>query len=125
MTNLNASVVEAIKVLAKQKKISANACLEAATLALSMQPASAPRATRQAGEQSVAFRNAVVENLPTLKGRQVTFAQIAKEFNIDAPNCANNIKWLKEHNKIDYKIIGKGVKEPGVRGRAPVVIEFV
>lgn len=124
--SLNQSTAEAVKAFAKTRKISSAACLEAAALALSMQAATLPaRATRQAGEQSVAFRNAVVESVDTLKGRKVTFAEVAKQFGIDAANAVNNLKWLKEHGKINYVEAGKGVKPAGQRGRAPTLIEFV
>ncbi len=122
---LNAATAEAVKALAKSRKLSSAALLEAATIALSMQPAMAERATRQAGEASIAFRNAVVEKFDTLKGRTVTFAEVAKEFGIDPANCVNNLRWLKEHNKINFKEVGKGVKPQGQRGRAPTLIEFI
>jgi hypothetical protein len=123
--SLNAATSEAIKAFAKTRKISSSACVEAAELALSMQAAMAPRATRQAGDQSVAFRNAVVEKLDTLKGQTMTFAQVAKLFGIDPANAVNNLRWLKEHQKINFNIVGKGVKPAGQRGRAPMLIEFV
>lgn len=123
--SLNSDTSEAIKAFAKQKKISSAACLEAALLALSMQASMAPRATRQAGEQSIAFREAVVAKIDTLKGQKLTFAQVAKQFGIDAANCVNNLNWLKEHNKVNFQIVGKGVKPAGQRGRCPTLIEFV
>lgn len=123
--SLNDSTAAAVKAFAKERKISSAACLEAAALALSMQAALAPRATRQAGEQSTAFRAAVVEKIDTLKGRKLTFAEVAKQFGIDPANAVNNLNWLKEHGKVNFSIVGKGVKPAGQRGRAPTLIEFV
>jgi hypothetical protein len=123
--SLNDATAEAVKAFAKTRKISSTACLEAAALALSMQAAMAPaRATRQAGEQSIAFREAVVSKIETLKGTTKTFAEVAKMFGIDAANCVNNLKWLKEHGKINYTEAGKGEKPAGQRGRAPTLIKF-
>jgi hypothetical protein len=123
---LNDATADAVKAFAKTRKISSTACLEAAALALSMQAAMfTPRATRQAGEQSVAFREAVVSKIDTLKGTTVTFAQVAKQFGIDPANAVNNLKWLKEHGKINYNEVGKGEKPAGQRGRAPTLIQFV
>lgn len=124
--SLNDATADAVKAFAKIRKISSAACLEAAALALSMQAAMMPaRATRQAGKQSIAFREAVVSKIDTLKGTTVTFAQVAKQFGIDPANCVNNLKWLKEHGKIAYKEVGKGEKPAGQRGRAPTLIQFV
>lgn len=124
--SLTDATAEAVKAFAKGRKISSAACLEAAALALSMQAAMAPpRATRQAGEQSVAFRAAVVEKIETLKGAKTTFAEVAKKFGIDPANCVNNLRWLREHGKINFVEAGKGVKPAGQRGRAPTLIEFV
>lgn len=124
--SLTNATAEAVKAFAKARKISSSACLEAAALALSMQAAMMPaRATRQAGPQSVEFREAVVSKIDTLKGRKVTFAEVAKTFGIDPANAVNNLKWLKEHGKIDFQIVGKGEKPAGQRGRAPTLIEFI
>ncbi|MNK14387.1 hypothetical protein D3C87_325060 [compost metagenome] len=123
---LTNATADAVKAFAKARKISSAACLEAAALALSMQAAMTPaRATRQAGQQSIDFRNAVVEKIDTLKGRKLTFAEVARDFNIDPANAVNNLKWLKEHGKINFIEAGKGVKPQGQRGRAPTLIEFV
>lgn len=122
---LNAAVTEAVTKLAKSRKISSAALMEAAKIALAMQPTAAPRATRQAGETSTKFRNEVVEKYEEkLKGQKLTFGDVAKMFNIDPANATNNLKWLKEHAKINYVEVGFGEKAPGTRGRAPVLVEF-
>lgn len=161
MTQTTASVMNpemkaAIEAFAKSRKVSPNACLQAAAIALAMQPfegdtesgesvitttaastaPSAPqsktkarpqqkRIPRQAGEKSLEFRNAVIEKADSLKGKRHTFAEIGAMFGIDQANASNNLKWLHNHKKIDYRIVGHATKQQGQKGRAPAIIEFV
>lgn len=129
MTNqaisLTAEQAEAVKAFAKSRKLSSAALLEAATIALSMLPQQAPRATRQAGPASIAFREQVEQKYDeVLKGQKLTIADVAKLFGMDPANTTNNLKWLKEHGKISFTEVGKAEKAPGVRGRAASVFEF-
>jgi hypothetical protein len=144
---MNPEIKAAIEAFAKSRKVSPNACLQAAAMALAMQPfedvaetpvttqgstESAPaarvvgkRIPRQAGDKSVQFRNAVVEKADSLKGRRHTLAEIGAIFGIDQANASNNLKWLQAHKKIDYRIVGTATKQPGQKGRAPAIIEFL
>lgn len=118
------ATAEAVKALAKSRKLSAPALLEAAQMALNMQAANNTRATRQAGPESTKFREAIVAAIDSLKGQTTTFANVAKQFGIDPANCVNNLKWLKKEGMIAYEIVGKGEKLAGQRGRAPMLIQF-
>lgn len=151
---MNAEMKAAIEAFAKSRKVSPNACLQAAAIALAMQPfeegiegeeaapaqaatagaATSPAKTRtsqhkriprQAGDKSVEFREAVIKKADELKGKRHTFAELATMFGIDAPNAVNNLKWLQNHKKIDYRIVGHATKTAGQKGRAPAIIEFV
>jgi len=129
MTNtaitLSNEQAEAVKAFAKSRKLSSAALIEAATIALQMLPQQAPRATRQAGAASIAFREQVEQKYDeVLKGNKLTIADVAKLFGLDPANTTNNLKWLKEHGKINFKEVGKAEKPAGVRGRAATIFEF-
>jgi hypothetical protein len=46
-------------------------------------------------------------------------------FGIDPANAVNNLKWLQNHKKINYQVVGHATKQAGQKGRAPAIIEFV
>jgi hypothetical protein len=155
MTQTNASTMNpeikaAVEAFAKSRNVPVSACLQAAAMALAMQPfedvvidVSTPitktdgdklpsvrkpqgkRIPRQAGEKSVQFRDAVVAKAAELKGKRHTFAEIGSMFGIDPANAVNNLKWLQSHKKINYQVVGHATKQAGQKGRAPAIIEFV
>ncbi|MNK14385.1 hypothetical protein D3C87_325040 [compost metagenome] len=152
MSQLNASAMNpeiraAIEGFAKSRNVSPAACLQAAAIALAMQPfeegdtsdiiskpaqqratKTAPaqkRIPRQAGEKSLEFREAVIAKAPELKGKRHTFAEVGAIFGIDQANASNNLKWLQKQKKIDFRVVGHATKQAGQKGRAPAIIEFV
>lgn len=146
---MNPEIKAAIEAFAKSRNVSPSACLQAAAMALAMQPfeegqgqaapitktdgvssvtpvkAKGKRIPRQAGEKSVQFRDAVVAKAADLKGKRHTFAEIGSMFGIDPANAVNNLKWLQSHKKINYQVVGHATKQAGQKGRAPAIIEFV
>lgn len=155
MSQITASVMNpemkaAIEAFAKSRNVSPSACLQAAAIALALQPfeevgsdnsdivteskATTPRATkvtpqkripRQAGEKSVKFRNDVLEKADSLKGKRYTFAEVGAMFGLDQANTSNNLKWLQKQKKVDFRVVGTAAKAQGQKGRAPAIIEFV
>lgn len=146
---MSPEIKASIEAFAKQRKVSPAACLQAAAIALAMQPfedapasengdteakqGSAPaapkakgkRIPRQAGDKSLQFREAVVAKAAELKGKRHTFAEIGAMFGIDPANANNNLKWLHNRKKIDYRVVGHATKQAGQKGRAPAIIEFI
>lgn len=160
---MNAEIRAAIEAFAKSRKISPNACLQAAAMALAMQPyegedeapittgtasaqaavattsgkpaasapatpakekAKRPAVRREANAKSLEFREAVMKKADELKGKRHTFAEVAKMFDIDPPNAVNNLRWLQNHKKLNFQVVGYATKQQGQKGRAPAIIEF-
>lgn len=159
---MNPEIKAAIEAFAKSRKISPNACLQAAAMALAMQPfegedetpittgtasaqaavattsgkpasapataakekAKRPAVRREANAKSLEFREAVMKKADELKGKRHTFAEVAKMFDIDPPNAVNNLRWLQNHKKLNFQVVGYATKQQGQKGRAPAIIEF-
>lgn len=120
-----------VKAFAKSKKISAVALQNMMAEAMQMLPQAEksnenqkPKRNRTAGEKSLAFREKFLQKAPQMSGQVFTIRQIAEEFGLDAPNCSNNLYWLKEQNKIQFTIVGKEKKAAGVRGPKASLLKF-